>query len=410
MQKKLNIIIILLTCVVTQEYSAQNSSPYSYFGIGMFNNVDNARNIALGNTGIALDAPDYINSKNPSAMTSISTRNVVFDISGLLKYNTITSNLGKDKRLNSNFTNFGVALRVSKNAFVSMSLQPTTSADYKIASTIPVEGTTVTYPITYEGSGGISNWGVSLAYKINDNWSVGGKVKNNFGTILRTETITTTSELAISRDIRYTGFSYGLGTQYNHLFENSNLKLTLGGTVNFKSKLVSKGEVTYTENRDDTNAVTSKLSSKDSALPLEMGVGISILKNDRYRATFDFTQNNWNEVKSTVTSEKYYRQNTYGLGFELLPERKRITSFTEAFVYRFGINYDTGYYKINNAKIDKAEATIGIGIPLNKINLNINYGYGIHGLQKNVAIRENYHMFNISINFLDTWFTKRFIN
>jgi hypothetical protein len=174
----------------------------------MFNNVDDARNVALGNTGIALDAPDYINSKNPAAMTSISTRNVILNVSGILKYNTISSNLGSDKRLNSNFTNFSAAFKVSKNAFAGISMQPATSSDYKISSTIPIEGTNSEYPITYEGSGGISNWGISLGYKINDNWSIGGKVKNNFGTIVRKEIITTTSEVEISRNTRYTGFGY----------------------------------------------------------------------------------------------------------------------------------------------------------------------------------------------------------
>jgi hypothetical protein len=119
-----------------------------------------------------------------------------------------------------------------------------------------------------------------------------------------------------------------------------------------------------------------------------MGAGISILKNDRYLATFDFMQSHWDKVTNSVTSEKYYRQNTYGLGFEILPERKRIQSISEAFIYRFGLNYDTGYYKINNSKIDKMEATVGLGIPFNKIILNVNYGYGIHGVQKNIPIRK----------------------
>jgi hypothetical protein len=90
-------------------------------------------------------------------------------------------------------------------------------------------------------------------------------VKNNFGTIIRKETIATTSEVEISRDIRYTGFSYGLGTQFKKEFTDSGLQLNLGGIVNFKSKLVAKGEVAYTENRDYTNTVTSKLSSKDTS-------------------------------------------------------------------------------------------------------------------------------------------------
>ena len=394
----------------TQKLAAQDSSPYSYFGIGTFNNVDNARNISLGNTGIALESPDYINSKNPASITTIGLQNVIYDVGGTLKYDNISSNQGSDKRINGNFTNLGLAMRISNRVSIAASVQPTTSSDYKFVSTIPVEGTSDTYPITYEGSGGITNLGVTLGYKLNNNWSFGGKVKNNFGTISRIETITTNTLLEISRNVRYTGFSYGLGTQFNKYFAKERLQLTLGAIVNFKSNLNAKGETVYSENKDYTNSLTTKLSSKDSTLPLEMGIGVSVLKNDRYRFSFDYTQSQWSEVKNTITNEKYYNQNVFGLGFELLPEKKNPTNVSEALIYRFGLNYDTGYYKVNNREINKMEATVGVGVPMNKIVLNIGYGYGKRGAFSNIAIKENYHMLNISIDFLDKWFTKRYIN
>lgn len=160
-------IALFFAGFLMQTMNAQDSSPYSYFGLGTFNNVDNARNVALGNTGIALQAEDYINSKNPASITGLDMRNVVFDVGGLLKYNTISSNKGTDKRLNGNFTNLGLAMRISNHFYLGANVQPTTSTDYKMISTIPIEGTSATYPITYEGSGGISNLGVTLGYKIN---------------------------------------------------------------------------------------------------------------------------------------------------------------------------------------------------------------------------------------------------
>lgn len=403
-------IVIFFALINVQKFKAQDSSPYSYFGIGTFNNTDNARNISLGNTGIALQSPDYINSKNPAAITIIGLQNVIYDVSGLLKYNNISSNQGKDSRFNGNFTNLAIAMRISNKVSIGASVQPTTSTDYKFVSTIPVEGTSGNYPTTYEGSGGITNLGVTAGYKINNNWGIGGKVKNNFGTISRIETITTNSELEISRNIRYTGLSYGLGTQFNKYFEKQRLQLTLGAIVNFKSNLNAKGESIYTENKDYTNSVTTKLSSKSTTLPLEMGIGFSVLKNDRYRFSFDYTQSKWSEVKNTITNEKYYNQNVYGLGFELLPESKNPKNIGEALIYRFGLNYDTGYFKVNNREINKMEATFGVGVPMNKIILNIGYGYGKRGVLTTNAIKENYHMLNISIDFLDKWFTKRYIN
>lgn len=404
------ILSVIFLVLLAQETLAQESSPYSYFGLGLFNNSDNARNITLGNTGIALEAPDYINSKNPASIATIETKNVIFDVSGGVKINNISSNQGSDTRINGNFTNLGLAMRVSDKFFVGASVQPTTSTDYRFDSKIPIEGTSSEYPITYEGSGGISNLGVTLGYRFNKNWSFGTKVRNNFGTIIRKEVITTTSELEISRNIRYTGFSYGLGTHYNKYLPAHKLKLTFGGIINFKSRLDAKGETIYTENKDYNNSITTNLTSKDSSLPLEFGVGLGLLKNYRYRLSFDYTQSNWNNVQNSVTKEKYYRQKVYGLGFELLPERKNSSTVSENLIYRFGLNYDTGYYKVNNRAINKMDATVGLGIPMNNIMLNIGYGFGMRGILNNSAIKENYHSFNISIDFLDRWFTKKYFN
>ena len=402
--------VCVFTLFFIQEIEAQNASPYSYFGIGTVNNVDNSRNIALGNTGIALEAPDYINTKNPASINTIGNYNVIYDVSGLMKYNTITSNQGTDSRFNSNFTNLGIAMRISNRVSIGASVQPTTATDYKFVSTFPVEGTSENYPITYEGSGGITNLGVTLGYKFNNNWSIGAKAKNNFGTISRVETITTTSELEINRNVRYTGFSYGLGTQFSKYFPTKKLQMVVGAIVNFKSDLNAKGEVIYTENKDYTNSVTSALSTKSTTLPLEIGFGASILKNDRYRFSFDYTNSQWGKVTNTVTNEKYYDQNVYGLGFELLPYKKSTPTLGESMIYRFGVNYDTGYYQVKGRDINKLELTAGLGIPLNKIVLNLGYGFGRRGVFEAAAIKENYHMLNISVNFLDNWFTKRYIN
>lgn len=411
--KKINRATVagIICAMASNPAFSQNSSPYSYFGLGGFNNVDNARNISLGNTGIALESPDYINQKNPAALANISVRNVVIEAGGLLKYNTIKSTVAEDRRFSGNFSNLGIAMGVAKNLFIGANVQPSTTTDYKIESVIPVEGSGSSYPVSYEGSGGISNLAVHAGYRINKNWSIGAKAQNYFGTVTRKETITLNADvtkLQISRNERYAGFNYGFGTQYSAYFPASRLQLTLGGIINFPAKLTSSGEKVYVENDDLTNGTTTSFSVKNTAIPLEKGVGIGLLYNDRYRFTVDYNQNDWQKISRTSTNEKYYQQNIVGTGFEILPEMRSGLTFTEQFIYRVGLNYDSGYYTVRNKKIDKLEATIGLGIPVrNTMVINFNYGYGKKGLQPGTAIRENYHSFNISISFLETWFTKR---
>lgn len=72
------------------------------------------------------------------------------------------------------------------------------------------------------------------------------------------------------------------------------------------------------------------------------------------------------------------------------------------------INYDTGYYKISSVRIDKIEASAGLGIPFkNGFMLNVGYSYGIRGMSSAV-IKENYHSINLSFNFVNRWFQKSY--
>lgn len=98
-------------------------------------------------------------------------------------------------------------MRLSGRFFLEANVQPTISTDYRFESIITLEETTATYPIIYEGGGGISNLGVTGGYSNDNSWCLALKAKNNFGIIIRKEIITTTSELEISRNIRYTGFA-----------------------------------------------------------------------------------------------------------------------------------------------------------------------------------------------------------
>ena len=51
-----NKILILSFSLIVIFYKSQSASAYSYFGIGVMDNVDNARNLSLGGTGLALDS------------------------------------------------------------------------------------------------------------------------------------------------------------------------------------------------------------------------------------------------------------------------------------------------------------------------------------------------------------------
>lgn len=407
-----NKILILSFSLIVIFYKSQSASAYSYFGIGVMDNVDNARNLSLGGTGIATTSESNINFKNPATNISFSQGQVILDVGGILKYNTITSNGNKDRRFISNYNNLGMGFRITPKTSFAISVQPTSTTDYKIKSTIPVEGSTVEYPIYFEGSGGISNLSLNLAYKINKEFSIGGKVKNHFGSIYRTENIdigsSTLLDVKIEKQERYTGFGSQLGLLYNKTLKDKLSTLSIGATYDFKTKLVGNGNVKETHNQNQETVRDESYSIKDTYLPQEIGTGINYLHKNKWMLTLDYQNKNWQGIKYDNTSEKYYNQNIVALGFEILPEKRIFEKVSDGFSYRFGFNYDTGYYKISSVKIDKLEGSLGLGIPLKSgLVLNLGYSYGIRGMSS-ALIKENYHALNISINFNNRWFQKNY--
>jgi len=125
----------------------------------------------------------------------------------------------------------------------------------------------------------------------------------------------------------------------------------------------------------------------------------------------EYSRSAWDKVPQSTTLENFYNQSVYGIGLEILPRSLYGSSVGETLVYRFGMNYDTGYYRIKSYDINIVEVKMGIGLNLNRtLQINLNYGYGLKGLQKNTPIKENYHMLNLGINFLELWFMKRQID
>lgn len=184
--------------------------------------------------------------------------------------------------------------------------------------------------------------------------------------------------------------------------------ISIGGTFDFKTKLTGEGTLKETHNADSETIKDVKYTIGDTYLPKEYGIGASYLHKNKWMATVDFQNKNWEGLQYGSTYEKYYNQQIYSLGLEILPQKRNYTSISDGFVYRLGANYDTGYYKISSIKIDKFEASAGLGIPLkNGFMLNVGYSYGVRGMSSAI-IKENYHSINLSLNFVNRWFQKTY--
>ena len=108
---------------------AQNNtiSPYSKYGIGLYEQTGYGRNISMGGTGIGLRSANNVNNINPASYASIDSTMVLFDIGLHLDYEYIETHLDSGDKLNGNISYFSLTMAPNNNLGISFGISPYTS-------------------------------------------------------------------------------------------------------------------------------------------------------------------------------------------------------------------------------------------------------------------------------------------
>lgn len=418
MTKKNSIGLTALFQLASFYVAAQSGavSPYTYFGIGETESFNTSRYNSMGQTGIALSSNLYLNSRNPASLSSIPASSFLYDFGLQGSVNTSKSGNEKQTRFDGGLANLKVGLRLNDYFAASLGMEPVSQSKYKIGSSIPIEGTSSEYPVTIEGEGGLTRVFSSLGFKLNDNLSLGGTINYYFGSVDQLHTINVNSEtitdFVVSKENKYAGIGFGLGLQYRHQF-SKDLGFTFGGILNFKSKIAQNTETNTKIILSDTEEEFSVDEIKDNVyLPLETGVGMALDFGKSWTVTADYTSKKWEKLDFTQTTEIYKNENIFGLGAEYRPKALPYQSFHNKLAYRMGISYSTGNFKIVNDEVDKASASIGLGIPVTQSGMSINLGYSLtkRGWISDSYVKDTYHLFTLSFSGFENWFVKKFIN
>lgn len=407
--------IIWLTGLVSASVCAQSGtvSPYSYFGIGTTENFNNNRNYAMGQTGIALSSFNYLNNRNPASLGNMTSSTFIYDIGVYGSLNRSESYSDKQSVIDGNISNLSVGFPLSNKFGLMLGLEPVSQSKYTINTTIPVEGTSYESRIKLSGEGGITKVFSSLGFRVNDNLYLGGTVNYLFGSIDRLETINTGTALVETFTLKnansYQGFSFGLGMQYHHSF-SENTKGTFGGIINFKSKIHQEMISTYDLYVSSANTVyTIDTISRNVYLPQEIGVGFALDFKEKLTLSFDYAAKNWEGINySSDTREIYQKEHLFNLGAEYRP-RGVMSNYFNRTMYRMGLGYSTGNYKLYGEDIDKIFATAGIGYLLKpRFSINVSYSFTKKGWLSDAAMKDTYHLLSISFTGVEAWFTKRY--
>ena len=418
-------IFFVLTILFYFQSEAQTgiSSPYSAFGLGYMNEVNNIGNRSMG--GIGIGTRDYftVNILNPASYTSFDTTSFVFEggMNGIftsLKTNTLTEQVAT-----ASLSHLLFGFPVTSWWKSSFGLVPFSSVGYNVIDYTTIENIG---KVKYEfaGTGGLSRayWGnaVSLFKSL----SIGVNASYVFGSIDRSQSVSFPDSSYIISSLEDNTLSIGdlnfdFGVQY-HKEINNKYQLVVGGifhpTTNLgatRTHLVRSylGEVGGIKLFRDTIAYSG--DEKGIVVdPMGFGIGASFGKNDSWLAGFDYKFDKWSEFKSFDGNDSLTDSHKFAIGAQIIPDYSS-TSYLKRIDYRIGAKYYQSYLKLRGQQLNEFGITFGIGLPIRNLTvrgsksmINLGIEAGKRGTLANGLIQENYVNIYFGIAIYERWFFK----
>ena len=420
-------LFTLLTLIAVLPATAENgiNSPYTRYGFGQLSTRALGANMAMGGAGIALQNANQINLLNPASYGAVDTLTFIMDLGTSLQNTNFSENGTKKNARNASLDFMACQFRLRKGLGMSLAFMPYSNVGYNYSNSEKVtfadnalydDDEAVTVTNKYTGEGGLHSAIAGLGWtpfkwlSVGANWSY---IYGNFDhyiynkyseSTINTRTKQYTTELS--------GVNFDLGGQLT--FSRGKHKVTLGATYSHGTTFDDDAYIVdYVVNSSTSTISSDTTRSGPFALPRSMGAGVAYNFDGRLTITADVSLSQYSEVN--FWGEPGTDRQHASLGVEYIPEPLTRNPFRRM-RYRAGIYASTSYYTVGGTKgPDELGASIGIGIPVinrwnNRSTVNIS-GQFIH-LEPNAPgmIAENCMRLNISVSFIENWFTKWRVN
>ena len=446
MLKKISGSVILLAAMLlpgaksfAQSGEYVSYTPYSIFGIGNLEQQGSPYNIGMGGVGIASRNNRYLNLLNPAAITARDTLSVMMDFS-VKNNNTIFSQNSATGRLNTanNSTNIGsmaFAFPIWRSLTSAVGITPYSSGgySYRTKETDPeIIGRIGNISYYDYGQGSFYKLFAAVAGNPVKNLAIGAEGGFIFGNYDKyfTQVFTKTgvNSAQDSYKLHLNSWTAKFGAQYERPV-GKKTKLGIGVTYALGTRL--NGTMIYThqsagsaETVDITPADTTFLgslsASKSVRLGSELGLGISLNRDEKLRLELDCLLSDWRGTRIDKTpgfaisdSDNSFTAGLCGslrAGVEYTPDRYSIRSRIKRASYRVGTYYNNEYYKVAGNEINSFGITFGTTIPVYVKGLmngvTIGADLGQRGSLSGGLVRERYFRLSVGVNLHDVWFIK----
>jgi hypothetical protein len=420
------IIVVVITLFVSAGSFAQknNTSAYSFFGIGDKNKINTVEQLSMGGVGVTLNDAYHLNFSNPASAASLSFTTYTLALEN--KNINAQDNNNKQSAATTYLSYLALGVPIGEKGGLTFGLLPNSSVGYSLVSNVLDSEDILTDATLYSGEGGTNKVFLNFGYKPFKGLSLGiqgnyvfGKIENSIVNQIKDSPLATKYKTVSNVN----GFSLNIGFQYETALTDK-IDLNLGASLDLNNTITSEGnEYLYSvslgsfESPKDT--ILSKKSIGELRAPLKTTLGVSIGEKNKWFAGVDYSFQDALELEGSVFNSyskiTYDKYSKIAIGGFYTPKYNSISSYWERVTYRAGLKFEkTGLLvdAIGNGTgftaIDDFGISFGVGLPLNQQLSNINLGFevGKRGKTNNNLVKENYFNFRLSLSLNDKWFKK----
>jgi hypothetical protein len=394
---------VLLAVLLAQAVQAQKktNSIFSAYGIGDYDMRDNNAYYGMGATGAALPSDRSINTLNPAALADIAGYRLQLELGISGRQTSVLT--GSNERLTTGdlgMKRAAVGLNLVNRVGTAFTLKRLSEVEYLTSGIKGLNGTTTTYPVEIEGSGGLYEAAIQNGVNLTKNLQLGFSLGYLFGSVNRKQTIATTasSAVVVEDNDYYNHLSFNSGLLYR--FNTGKIGWALGGT--FQPGLtLNKTNDNYI--KDQSGNILNQNETKTSGfrMPVKWSAGLAA-GIDRWRLTADYIRQNWSATgyKGVGFTTRDAGSLAGGISYQLT--KKSYYGLEDGLTFYGGFIHEKSYLDFYSYRLTSTAGTAGVTFPtmhgLYRFSLGLKVGE--RGTAVYPLVKETFAelLLNISLN------------
>jgi len=420
-------VALMLTAAAGTAMAGSGGSTYTLLGLGDIRYTPGARAEGMGDAGLALLSPAYIDGMSPATWSRLDR----VRLEGSAFYEGFNSTDGLTSRYLARMDFHGALMAIPispvEGVVVVMGFMPYSEVNYDTytAAVVPSESVdpvtgvhdSLGYQIHQTGTGGLTRGEIGASWAPTRDLSFGASFNYLFGTINHAaQQIPLTSGASggtFTDKNSLSGVDFTFGTVFTGLgaLTSALNTVSIGGVVTTRTNLHTSRITTYdftpgpsgVDFRDTSAGTTGRI-----AVPFAYGVGIACQPSTRWTFAADYSAQPWAQADFEGSSPYGIRNSwRFGVGAERAGSTEMTARSFERWAYRLGYSYVATYYAVNGERINEWDVTGGVAIPLTgESRVNVAATYGGRGTIAGGLVKDKIFRLTVSLHISDVlpWF------